>query len=322
MVKSKKEPRQRLVSKNGKVTYEKRSYEKLPKTNAMIERFLMLGNSKGDGTFSKYSMHQYKTALDDFFYVVKKEYDKVTVDDLDEFQIYLKKYYGKKNTINGKKIAIKAFFRFLYVRKKIDFNPTTGIFKTGNRNIKETANTIRKEIFSKDEINKLLDVAKNPRDHCLLSMMYGMGLRIGEVSRLKVDDVDLVNNKVRIMGKDNRPRDCAIKDCLKWRIELWLVNRPPNAKSDYFFVSKYGGQLYQNRIRELFHNYVKIAGLNDKKRTPHSLRHSMVTHAIEDGVSVPIVQEFVGHSNVETTMLYTHVADMESNQYLTKFRDF
>jgi len=257
----------------------------------------------------------------EFFGFIKKPYKDIIEDDVENYYQHLRKRSLAMATIATRIMSLRGFFRYLKDKKLIRNNPVKIKFKNNDRKTK-----ILKQILSREEIDKLLKVAKNPRDNCILALMYGHGMRISEVTNLKVEDIRFNEKKIIIQGKGGKERINDIKPCIFRRLELWLklredlVSRFKN-KIDSVFVSKYGKRISVGGIRGVFKKYKKLAKIKKKRITPHSLRHTFITHAIEDGVPVPEVQNFVGHERIETTMIYFHIAQMNKS-YLSKFRDF
>lgn len=309
------------ISEKGVVGFKTkidRSYDSLAKTGKAITRFLNFGNRNG-GDFSELTKMQYVCAFDIFFDFVGKEYDEVSVEDFEDYYIHLKNKDYSKASIRLKIMSVKAFYRYLKDRKKIESNPAV-VKMNNNDSQNRFIAEVPKQILTRSEVDKLLNTARNPRDNCILATFYGLGLRVSELCKLNVDDIDLEKNIILIDGKGNKRRICDLKNCLSRRIKHYLMIRG-DQKTDALFTTKYGGRFIPLGIREILNKYVKRAGI-DKKITPHSLRHTMITHAIEDSVPLPAISKFVGHSSITTTMLYTHVAKMDSNPYLEKFRDF
>jgi len=160
-------------------------------------------------------------------------------------------------------------------------------------------------VLTKNEVLKLIEVTQNLKHRTILSIMYGGGLRVSEVVRIKISDIDLENMFLRVnQGKGKKDRVTLIskksKNILAKQIEL-------KNKNDYLFTNGWGGRLTETSVQKIVRNSAKLAGIN-KLITPHTLRHSFATHLLENGTDIRYIQELLGHSNLRTTQIYTHVA--------------
>lgn len=160
-------------------------------------------------------------------------------------------------------------------------------------------------VLTKNEVLKLIGVTENLKHQTILSMMYGGGLRVSEVVRIKICDLDLENMFLRVnQGKGKKDRITLIskklENILAQQIDL-------KNKNDYLFTNGRGGRLTEASVQKIVRNSVRLAGIK-KSITPHTLRHSFATHLLEAGTDIRYIQELLGHANLKTTQIYTHVA--------------
>ncbi|NNE32419.1 MAG: tyrosine-type recombinase/integrase, partial [Winogradskyella sp.] len=160
-------------------------------------------------------------------------------------------------------------------------------------------------VLSKEEVIDLLRATYNLKHRTILAMMYSCGLRIGEVLQLRLADIDLDRRQLVVVQSKNRKDRYVI---LAESTVPLLINYVSSYKPQHFlFQGEKGGMYSATSIRCFLRRSCRRAGIT-KRVTPHTLRHSYATHLIENGVNLRLVQELLGHSKPETTMIYTHVA--------------
>lgn len=171
-------------------------------------------------------------------------------------------------------------------------------------------------VLSQEKVETLLDqpILEDPRglrDKAILETLYGTGIRISELTGLDLEDMDLGERELRVMGKGSRERVVPIGEAAEQAIKDYLAHgRPRMAKASgqrAFFLNQRGGRLTRQGAWELVKRYAGRVGLKDKM-TPHTLRHSCATHLLENGADLRYIQELLGHASVSTTQIYTHVS--------------
>jgi len=229
-----------------------------------------------------------------------------------KYIVYLKKSNYSARSISRKISTIRSFFNFLSREGIIKINPTI--------------NLITPKIDKKlpyflylQEINKLIETPPRHtllgiRDRAILELLYGTGMRVGELVNLNIHDIDLYEKTVRVFGKGSKERILplgnpsidAIQEYLTSR-NLFIKNIAINRNDQYaFLLNRFGGRLSVRSIRRIIIKYMKMAGLN-KKISPHVLRHSFATHLLGGGADLRSVQELLGHESLSTTQIYTHI---------------
>lgn len=190
--------------------------------------------------------------------------------------------------------AIKFFFRT--VLHEIQSMPIPAP-KRGNR---------LPEILAREEISRLLGSVQNPKHRLIIALAYGSGLRVGEVVRLKIGDLNLSERTVFVrQGKGMKDRVTVFPDYCHSLVEAFSVGK---TKDQFLFESNRGGRLTERTAQKIFEHAADKANIQ-KRVTFHSLRHSFATHLLEDGVDIRYVQELLGHANIRTTQRYTHVTN-------------
>ncbi len=206
-------------------------------------------------------------------------------------------------------VSIRGFFRFLVQEKIIPNDPSRQVDlpKAGLR---------LPDVLSADEVVSLLnapdaDTPTGMRDATMLELLYAAGLRVSELIAVKVHDVNLDAGFVRVRGKGDKERVVPIGVYATTKVRLFLETfRGKILKehtSVYLFVARAGKPMTRQGFWKLLGKYVRKAGIR-KQVTPHSLRHSFATHLIEGGADLRAVQLMLGHVDISTTQIYTHVA--------------
>ena len=261
--------------------------------NKIIKEYLSyLSKVKG------YSQHTVKSYNSDI-----NQYLKIN-QEIGKFSYYLKVLSQKsytKSKINRKLTSIKTFLKWA---SSMDYFDASLIQNVSNlKTEKKLPN-----ILSSTYINKLLDElpstsSKEIRDKAILELMYSSGLRVGEVSNLKIQNFNL-NKSIKVLGKGNKERVLPITSRASGAISSYLSlarSKFKNEKSfDFMFLGIRGGQLREREIRRIVNLRVGTF--------PHSLRHTFATHLLEGGADLRVVQELLGHNDPKTTQIYTHVS--------------
>lgn len=156
------------------------------------------------------------------------------------------------------------------------------------------------------EVRKILDATDNLKHNTMLKLCYGMGLRLSEIINLKIANIDSKNMRVHIeRGKGKKDRFVNLPETVLEQLRSYYMEYRPKI---YLFEGQYGGQYSSRTVQEVFKKSLKKANIN-KKVGIHSLRHSFATHLLENGTDIRFIQELLGHNDIKTTFVYTHVSD-------------
>jgi integrase/recombinase XerC len=220
-----------------------------------------------------------------------------------------------KTTVARRLASLRSWFRWLCREGVLQQNPAIGL--RGPRQEKRlphflTAGDLARLLASPDDSDAGL------RDRAILETLYSAGLRVSELVGLEIDDVDQHAGVVRVRGKGKRERLAmlgapslkAVKDWLSAR-ETWLngLKKPTQA----VFLNRRGTRLTTRSVGRLLEKHLKQTGL-DPRTSPHTLRHSFATHLLDNGADIRCVQELLGHRNLTTTQVYTHVTTQRLNE--------
>ena len=167
-----------------------------------------------------------------------------------------------------------------------------------------------------EEVDQLLDVTLNTpfdyRNKAMLELMYGAGLRVSELVSLTMNQIDLENGLIRIMGKGRKEREVPIGEYGIYYLRLYLEHRGMLIKNhrqeDALFLNNHGKQITRQGFFKILKQLLLDKGLNPDV-SPHTLRHSFATHLLSHGADLRSIQEMLGHSDISTTKIYTHVSD-------------
>lgn len=215
------------------------------------------------------------------------------------------KNYAKR-TIARKLASLRTFFKFLYREGHIKINPITAV---------STPKLDRRlpVVLDENNVTKLIqapDTAEPAglRDRAILETLYSTGIRVSELVGLDDDDVDFISGVIKVLGKGRKERLTPIGD-----MALGAIRKYIESKSDRMirekravFLNKSGRRLTDRSVRRIVDKYIKLASIQ-VHISPHSLRHSFATHLLDRGADLRSVQELLGHMNLSTTQIYTHV---------------
>ena len=221
-------------------------------------------------------------------------------------------------SINRKISVLRSYFNFLLKIGEIDKNPLIN-----HKPLKEEKKV--QVPFSEKEINLLLNGNFFKNDYegtlikTLIELFYSTGLRLSEVTNLKTSSVDLINRKIKVLGKGNKERIIPIIDSLKNQLFIFQELKREiieESENEFFFVDKKNLKLKNIYVYKVVNNYLNKVSTKSK-RSPHMLRHSFATHLLNNGADINSVKELLGHASLAATQIYTH-ASMEKIKSIYK----
>lgn len=234
----------------------------------------------------------------------------VSRQQLIAYLVRLKQEGRAASTVARKLASIKAFYRFLTAERYIRRNPAE-VLEAASRGLHLP------KVLSVQEVERLLDepnlgTLDGYRDKTMLELLYATGMRVSELVNVPIKNVDMKMQYVIVMGKGSKERMLPLGRTALHYLEHYLsVVRPqllhgkPDAAAE-LFVTGWGGPMTRERFYEIIVAYGKSAGIS-KRVTPHMLRHSFATHLLNNGTDLRIVQELLGHADISTTQIYTHL---------------
>lgn len=267
---------------------------------------------KTEKNASRLTLRNYAAALADYTVWRADKFEnwrKETNDDFRDYLHALMKRGLKRTTIRLRFAALRSFYKYLVLRRGLERNPVAAVrMPKLERNLPV--------VLSLQQMEDLLDAplredayAKGPpwlkyRDAAILELFYSSGLRISELLRLDVRDLDFVDEVVRVEGKGRKHRivpvgGTAIRAIQKYRQEAAVT-------SEALFRSVRGTRITQQAVDLMLRKYLKLSNV-PFAASPHKLRHSFATHLLDAGADLRSVQELLGHASLSTTQIYTHV---------------
>ena len=258
--------------------------------------------------YSENTISSYKRDLNKINIYIKKEFTKLNKKDI---QNYIQKLSKEENTSSVSRCisTLKSFYKFLEINKYTNSNPLTTI--TNPKTQKKLP-----KVLSEEEIDKLLDINLNTnfdyRNKAMLELMYSSGLRVSELVNLKVNDIDLVNSSVRIFGKGSKERIIPLNDyatiALKNYILYYRTSLFKHGENNYLFLNNHGNKMTRQGFFKILSKIAKEKNIKTEF-SPHTLRHSFATHLLKHGADLRSIQELLGHSDISTTQIYTHITE-------------
>jgi len=214
------------------------------------------------------------------------------------------KNYSKR-TIARKLASLRSFFKFLYREGHLKSNPITAVSSPKlDKKLPKFLDTgkVTKLILSPD-----VKTESGLRDRAILETLYSCGIRVSELVGLDMDDIDFISGVIKVLGKGRKERMVPIGDMALGSIRKYADGRDESVKGRRaVFLNSRGGRLTDRSVRRVVDKYIHACSI-EEKISPHSLRHSFATHLLDKGADLRSVQELLGHMNLSTTQIYTHV---------------
>ena len=280
-----------------------------------IKRFINYLEIEKDA--SLHTVKNYKIDLEEFSdYINDRPLGEITHIILRTWLANLRKKGYKKSTIARKLASLRSFFKFAVREGYIDTNPAVSLSTPKQEKKLPTFLTI-------DEVIKLIeaphDEDKNGlRDKAILETLYSTGIRVGELVSLNVEDVDFIGGIIKVKGKGKKERIIPIGDKALKAIRNYLDRRKVISKqSRSLFLNTRGKRINPRSVCRIVDKYIKMVS---KKQgvSPHTLRHSFATHLLDRGADLRSVQELLGHANLSTTQIYTHISSRRLKEVYNK----
>jgi integrase/recombinase XerD len=256
------------------------------------------------------TVEAYRRDLSDLSARLGKPLADVTTEELERYLAELRAAGRSPATIARRTAAARSFFRHLVLLGRRTENPAAAVALPRKR--RQLPRTL-----SPSEAERLIDAAagttpRSLRDRALVELLYGAGLRVSEAVGLAKRDVDLERRLVRVTGKANKERIVPLGRPAADALRRYLARGRPHLdrrRRPELFLNAQGGALTRAGVFLVLRRLAGKAGLDPERVHPHLLRHSFATHLLEGGADLRSVQEMLGHADLSTTELYTHVSD-------------
>lgn len=271
------------------------------------------------------TLNSYNTDLLQYFEHLQEQGIK-NWKDTDKFHIIgflmkIQKSNFKVRTVCRKLAAIKTFYKFLLNEGVLDFNPADNLESPKLNKYLPNVLTLSEieQLFNQPKLNTPL----GKRDKAMFELLYATGMRVSELVSLNIEDINLKAGFVRCVGKGSKERIIPVsKVALKYLDEYLRFGRPKlvkhNKNEGAVFVNNRGKRLSRQGFWKLLRKYLDQCFI-DKQVTPHTFRHSFATHLLENGANLRAVQEMLGHADISTTQIYTHLTKAKLKKEYLKF---
>lgn len=255
--------------------------------------------------YSKYTISNYRLDLEGFKkFLGDSALDKIDYLVLRKYLAILKEKNLKNRTVGRHLSTLRSFFKFLIREGYLKNNPIAGL------------SSPRQEkplplFLTEEEVTKLIGAVKlnderGFRDRAVVETFYSTGIRVSELVGLNIEDVDFIGGVAKVIGKGKKERIVPIGDIALSAIRAYLERRKKEQEAGALFLNKSGKRITDRGIRNIIDKYIRIASIRQGV-SPHTLRHSFATHLLNRGADLRSVQELLGHVNLSTTQIYTHL---------------
>ena len=268
---------------------------------------------------SRYTLRNYRREIEEFAEYARDQgvgsWDLVDLPLLRRWLSWLTVQGFAKASVARRVSELRSFYRFMQREGAVETNPLLKLSspKLPKRlprylNIYETV-----ALITAPDTSTPLGL----RDRAILELFYGAGLRIGELAGLDVGHLDSSRLEVLVLGKGNKERVALMGQPAHRALFRYLTQARPKLTSassgPALFLNRFGGRLSTRSITTMLHKYGRVSGI-ERPVTPHMLRHSFATHLLDGGADLRVVQELLGHENLVTTQIYTHVSQAQARE--------
>jgi len=295
-------------------------YRKPSKVNPMQEVFNKYINYLvAERNASRYTVRNYTHDLLDFFSFLKSQ-DLKSLNEVDrqvvrDYLSYLLERGLVKVSIARKLSAIRSLYRYLLREKIVSASPVA------NTASPKLDRRLPAFLTQKETVRLLeapdLATPQGQRDRALLELLYASGLRVSELVSLDLEQVNLDTNEIRVWGKGAKERMVLMGRPAAVALNTYLSQGRPKLlgekRSRALLVNRYGKRLIERRIQRILEKYANISGIQ-KRVHPHMLRHTFATHLLDGGADLRVVQELLGHADLSSTQIYTHVTKSQARK--------
>ena len=290
-----------------------------PSQQQLIEKFidhLWMENGLSDNTLSAYRNDLAGFSL----WLVEKNSSLVNVDTgmLQDFLAYNYSIHQKRRSVARLLSTLRRFYIYLFRENKISEDPTHLLESPkGDRTLPLSLNEQQvDDLLSAPEVSDDLGL----RDRAMLEVLYATGLRVSELINLQTTQISMQQGVIRVIGKGNKERLVPVGEvALDWLAKYNRLSRPQllgvstrrknTSQCSEVFLTRRGKAMTRQAFWYMIKRYALVAGIDTDQLSPHTLRHAFATHLLNHGADLRVVQMLLGHSDISTTQIYTHVAD-------------
>lgn len=257
--------------------------------------------------YSELTIKNYYNDLTEFSLYIKKDLTRVKKEDIKSYLKYLFDKDNSNRTVSRKISTLKSFYKYLKENDVIKSSPALSIkYPKADKKLPNFVHY--------NELESMINATKKDtfyeRDDSIIELMYATGVRVSELVNIKLDDIDFETNSIRILGKGSYMRTVYFGEYARDAIFKYMnglrIKLLNGKESEYLFLNKNGNNITTRGIAKIIDKIVRETEVKTKV-SPHTLRHTFATHLLDNGCDLRSVQELLGHKNINTTEVYTHV---------------
>jgi integrase/recombinase XerC len=257
--------------------------------------------------YSELTIKNYYNDLTEFSLYIKKDLTRVKKEDIKSYLKYLFDKDNSNRTVSRKISTLKSFYKYLKENDVIKSSPALSIkYPKADKKLPNFVHY--------NELESMINATKKDtfyeRDDSIIELMYATGVRVSELVNIKLDDIDFETNSIRILGKGSYMRTVYFGEYARDAIFKYMnglrIKLLNGKESEYLFLNKNGNNITTRGIQKIIDKIVSETEVKTKV-SPHTLRHTFATHLLDNGCDLRSVQELLGHKNINTTEVYTHV---------------
>lgn len=262
--------------------------------------------------YSGNTTENYKKDIDNYINylnVNKIEGKTITYQEIQDYLLFLYNNKYSKSTINRMLSSLRGFYKYMCEEKYIESNPF------------DTVSSLKKDkklpnYLYTNEVEELLNVeendnAINQRNELIVELLYDTGLRVSELVSIKISDINFSSKTIKTLGKGKKARIVMFGEYGEEKLKKYINDGRrqliSNSSGDYLFLNSRGGALTSRSVRNILNLQTSKSRINSHV-TPHTLRHTFATHLLNEGAELTTVKELLGHKNLSTTSIYTHLS--------------
>lgn len=270
--------------------------------NQYLMKFIAWKATEGK---SKGTLKQYKFQIEKMLNAVNKPIPDITEDDLFLY-IALAKQNGASNRyLNNIRLNLSSFFGWLYNKSMITKNPVSGISSV------KVEKTIKKP-FSDEELEKMRRCLNDKKEIAMIEFLYATGVRVSEFCNLDLSDIDFGNKTVKVFGKGSKERVVPISTTAIWHLRQYLQDR--GIEDGALFLNRRNQRYKPSGVEEMLHRVSEKSGVSNVH--PHRFRRTLATNLLKKGMQIEEVSKILGHSKLDTTMIYCEIdTEVVKNNY-------
>lgn len=261
------------------------------------------------------TINAYASDLENYLYYLENtllidDVKLITTDDVKKYLTYLKKLGYRASSSSRELTSIKSFHKFLQLEGYTKTNPVMMISSPKLDKKLPTVLSVEEVMLLLDSLNN--DTPYNARNQAMIEVMYGTGLRVSELVNLKLSELHLTSKMISTTGKGSKERIVPINDYASKILRNYIIDERPKLLKrgkdpNFVFLNNQGGPLSRQSFFLILRKLCKDVGIT-KEISPHTLRHSFATHLLEAGTDLRLIQEMLGHEDISTTQIYTHLS--------------